>query len=123
MVLRGGKSGPNYDVQSVEQAVEQLANAGLNPRLMVDCSHANANKQHKQQSVVLGNVAEQLKLGSRNILGVMIESHIKAGRQPIPENLDDLGYGQSITDACLSWEDSIPVLEQLADAVRRRRRT
>ena len=117
LVLRGGKNGPNYDLQSVEQAVEQLAKAGLNPRLMVDCSHANANKQHQQQTVVLANVAEQLKTGSRHILGVMIESHIKAGRQPIPDNLDNLVYGQSITDACVDFETTQIMLEQLAAAM------
>ena len=117
LVLRGGKNGPNYDQQSVEQAVAELSKAGLNPRLMVDCSHANANKQHQQQSVVLENVATQVHQGSRNILGVMIESHIKAGRQAIPENLNDLIYGQSITDACIDFETTQTLLESLATAV------
>ena len=117
LVLRGGKNGPNYDSKNVKQAVEQLAKAGLNPRLMVDCSHANANKQHQQQAVVLASLSEQLKTGSRHILGVMIESHLKAGRQPIPENLDDLVYGQSITDACVDFETTQAMLEQLAAAV------
>ncbi|MGD1853535.1 MAG: 3-deoxy-7-phosphoheptulonate synthase [Leptolyngbyaceae cyanobacterium] len=117
LVLRGGKNGPNYDQQNVEQATDQLSKAGLNPRLMVDCSHANAKKQHQQQSVVLDNIAAQLNTGSRNILGVMIESHILAGRQPIPENLDDLVYGQSITDACVDFETTKAMLEKLAAAV------
>lgn len=117
LVLRGGKNGPNYDQQSVEQAVAELSKAGLNPRLMVDCSHANANKQHQQQSVVLENVATQVHQGSRNILGVMIESHIKAGRQAIPEDLNDLIYGQSITDACIDFETTQTLLESLATAV------
>ncbi|MEM7796446.1 MAG: 3-deoxy-7-phosphoheptulonate synthase [Cyanobacteria bacterium P01_C01_bin.118] len=117
LVLRGGKNGPNYDQQSVEQAVEQLSKAGLNPRLMVDCSHANANKQHHQQCVVLDSVAAQLQTGSRRILGVMIESHILAGRQSIPKNLDDLVYGQSITDACVDFETTQLMLEKLATAV------
>ena len=84
---------------------------------MVDCSHANANKQHQQQSVVLKSLTEQLQTGSRHILGVMIESHIMAGRQSIPENLDDLVYGQSITDACVDFETTQTMLEQLAAAV------
>lgn len=117
LVLRGGKNGPNYNVQSVKQAVEQLSKAGLNPRLMVDCSHANANKQHLQQAVVLSHIAEQLKTGSRHVLGVMIESHIKSGRQSLPKNLDDLVYGQSITDACVDFETTKTMLEQLATAV------
>lgn len=117
LVLRGGKNGPNYDPQSVEQAIDQLSKAGLNPRLMVDCSHANSNKQHQQQHLVLDNVAEQLKSGSRHILGVMIESHIKAGRQSIPEELDNLVYGQSITDACVDFETTQTMLSRLAAAV------
>ncbi|EKV01945.1 3-deoxy-D-arabinoheptulosonate-7-phosphate synthase [Leptolyngbya sp. PCC 7375] len=117
LVLRGGKNGPNYDEQNVQQAVQQLSKAGLNPRLMVDCSHANANKQHQQQAVVLDSLSAQLKTGSCHILGVMIESHIKAGRQSIPENLDDLVYGQSITDACVDFETTQVMLEQLAAAV------
>ncbi|MBT9312356.1 3-deoxy-7-phosphoheptulonate synthase [Leptothoe kymatousa] len=118
LVLRGGKHGPNYDAKNVKEAVEQLSKAGLNPRLMVDCSHANANKKHQQQSVVLEEISNQLKSGSRNILGVMIESHIRAGRQAIPENLDDLVYGQSITDACVDFETTEDMLQQLATAIK-----
>ncbi|MEO0869113.1 MAG: 3-deoxy-7-phosphoheptulonate synthase, partial [Cyanobacteria bacterium J06642_11] len=117
LVLRGGKHGPNYNAESVSQAVEQLAKAGLNPRLMVDCSHANANKQHDQQAVVLNDVAKQIETGSRHVLGVMIESHIRAGRQPIPEDLNDLVYGQSITDACVDFETTQTMLEHLAEAI------
>ncbi len=118
LVLRGGKNGPNYDRDNVEQAVVELARSGLNPRLMVDCSHANAKKQHQQQEVVLKTIAEQLQAGSRHILGVMIESHLVAGNQSIPDNLDDLVYGQSITDACVNFETTETMLRNLATAVK-----
>ncbi|HEY9881609.1 MAG TPA: 3-deoxy-7-phosphoheptulonate synthase [Leptolyngbyaceae cyanobacterium] len=117
LVLRGGKNGPNYDVENVAQAAAELAKLNLNPRLMVDCSHANANKDHMKQVPVLEDLAAQLQSGSRHILGVMIESHLKAGNQPIPKNLSELVYGQSITDACVDFETTARMLRTLAGAV------
>ena len=85
--------------------------------MMVDCSHANADKDHNKQVTVLENVAAQLREGSRHILGVMIESHLKAGKQPIPHDLSQLTYGQSITDACVDFETTAKMLRNLASAV------
>lgn len=117
LVLRGGKQGPNYEGTHVEQAAAELAKQNLNPRVMVDCSHANANKDHNRQVTVLENVAEQVRSGSQHLLGVMIESHLVAGKQPIPDSLDQLVYGQSITDACVNIDTTNQMLEQLATAV------
>lgn len=119
LVLRGGKHGPNYEGSHVEQAAQELARLGLNSRVMIDCSHANANKNHERQAIALQNVAEQLTSGSRHVLGVMIESHLKAGNQPIPEDLSELTYGQSITDACVDFEMTATMLRTLAQAVGR----
>ena len=98
----------------------ELENAGLNPILMIDCSHANSQKQHEKQIEVAAEIARQISEGNRCITGVMIESHLVAGRQDITP-YEDLTYGQSITDACISWDDSIPLLKNLAAAVRARR--
>ncbi|MEO1095246.1 MAG: 3-deoxy-7-phosphoheptulonate synthase [Cyanobacteria bacterium J06638_28] len=117
LVLRGGKNGPNYDGSNVEQAAKELADLGLNPRMMVDCSHANANKDHNRQATVLESIAEQIEAGSRHILGVMIESHLVEGKQPIPEDLSQLTYGQSITDACVNFETTTEMLRKLATAI------
>jgi 3-deoxy-7-phosphoheptulonate synthase len=117
LVLRGGKNGPNYDADHVRQAAADLAQAGLNPRLMVDCSHANAKKDHNRQVMILNNIAEQLRSGSRNILGVMVESHLVAGKQSIPPDLSQLVYGQSITDACVDFDTTTEMLHTLAEAV------
>jgi 3-deoxy-7-phosphoheptulonate synthase len=114
LVLRGGKHGPNYDSIHVEQAAHELAELGLNPRMMVDCSHANSKKDHRQQVVVLDNVAQQIVQGSRQILGVMIESHLVEGNQPILKDLTQLTYGQSITDACVNFETTAEMLRRLA---------
>ncbi|NER83780.1 MAG: 3-deoxy-7-phosphoheptulonate synthase [Leptolyngbya sp. SIO1D8] len=117
LVLRGGKNGPNYDSTHVEQATQELSKLDLNPRMMVDCSHANANKDHRKQVTVLDNVAEQIEAGSRHILGVMIESHLVEGKQPIAEDLKQLTYGQSITDACVNFETTTVMLRKLAKAI------
>ena len=119
LVLRGGKQGPNYEASHVESAAKALAEQNLNPRMMVDCSHANANKDHNRQVVVLENVAAQIESGSQHVLGLMIESHLVAGKQPIPAQLDELVYGQSITDACVNIETTATMLETLATAVRK----
>ncbi len=120
VILRGGNSGPNYAPQFVNEAIKQLQAAGVEDKLMIDCSHANSQKQHKNQLIVAHSIAEQLAAGNQNIMGVMIESHLKEGRQDI-EPGKPLTYGQSITDACIHWEDSLHVLETLAKGVQKRR--
>ncbi|HMV62614.1 MAG TPA: 3-deoxy-7-phosphoheptulonate synthase AroG [Rhodocyclaceae bacterium] len=119
LILRGGK-GPNYDAASVDAACTELAASGVQGRLMVDFSHANSRKQHKLQVEVARDVAGQLAEGEDRIIGVMVESHLKEGRQDLKPGVP-LEYGQSITDACIGWEDSATVLEMLAEGVRQRR--
>lgn len=120
LILRGGNGNPNYDQTHVQQASAQLQAAGLLPGLMVDCSHANSRKQHQKQIEVARDIAAQLRAGASNLIGVMMESHLVAGRQNI-EAGKPLTYGQSITDACLGWNDTEPLLGELAEAVRARR--
>jgi 3-deoxy-7-phosphoheptulonate synthase len=123
VILRGGKT-PNYDAQSVAAACKEIEAAKLDCTLMVDCSHANSSKQHERQVDVAKDVAAQLKAGSRCIFGVMVESHLVAGAQKFSAGKDDptkLAYGQSITDACIGWDDSLTVLDVLSDAVKARR--
>jgi 3-deoxy-7-phosphoheptulonate synthase len=119
IILRGGPT-PNYDAPSVAAACKALAQAGLAERLMIDLSHANAAKDHRRQLDVAADVGAQLAAGERRIVGVMVESHLEEGRQDLVAGRP-LEYGRSITDACIGWEDSVPLLEGLADAVRRRR--
>ncbi len=124
VILRGGRA-PNYDAASVAAAAQELEAAKLTPRLMVDCSHANSSKQHERQLDVARDIAGQVAGGSRGIFGAMIESHIEAGAQkftPGKDRVADLKYGQSITDACLGWADSVQALEVLSEAVRASRR-
>jgi len=119
MILRGGKQ-PNYDSANVEGACDELASAGLAQRVMIDLSHSNSQKNYLRQIDVGREVAAQVSRGDDRIMGAMIESHLKAGRQDLLPG-KDLVYGQSITDACIGWGDSIPLLEELAQAVRARR--
>src|ERR1043166_2583675 len=119
IILRGGKH-PNYDAGSVDAAAKELAGAGLEQRLMVDCSHSNSQKMYQRQIDVAREVARQVAAGEDRIIGVMVESHLKAGRQDLVPG-KSLVYGQSITDACIGWEDSVPLLRNLAEAVRKRR--
>jgi 3-deoxy-7-phosphoheptulonate synthase len=119
LILRGGK-GPNYDAASVEATAQELAKAGLPARIMIDFSHANSSKQHRNQITVAENVAQQLEAGDARIIGVMIESHLVEGRQDIVPG-KALTYGQSVTDACIGWDDSVAVLQRLAQGVRGRR--
>ncbi|WP_199096352.1 3-deoxy-7-phosphoheptulonate synthase [Dyella sp. ASV21] len=119
VILRGGKT-PNYDAASVEAACAAIARAGVDERVMIDASHANSSKQPENQPAVIGAIAEQLAGGERRIVGVMVESHLVAGRQDL-EPGKPLRYGQSITDGCIGWDASVGVLEQLARAVRTRR--
>ncbi|NCJ08214.1 3-deoxy-7-phosphoheptulonate synthase [Synechococcales cyanobacterium C] len=122
LVLRGGKQGPNYTTAHITAAAQELHLLNLNPRIMIDCSHANANKDHNRQVEVLKNVTAQLQAGTPSILGVMIESHLKAGNQPLPTDPNQLVYGQSITDACVDLETTQTMLRQLAQAVPNRNR-
>jgi 3-deoxy-7-phosphoheptulonate synthase len=122
LVLRGGtRSGPNFDAQHIAQAVELLTHARAVPVVMVDCSHGNSGKKHDHQPAVASDVAAQIAGGSRAIFGVMLESNLIGGAQK-HEAGQTLRYGQSITDACLSFGESIPVLEKLAAAVATRRK-
>ncbi len=119
VILRGGTR-PNYDRESVNAAAAQLRDAGLFDQLMVDCSHANSQKQFHKQIEVAEDIAHQLKTGQDSIFGVMVESHLVEGRQDIEPGVE-LTYGQSVTDACLGWDDSEAVLRMLAGAVDARR--
>jgi len=120
IILRGGRR-PNYDAESVNIAAEEMENAGLTPRLMIDFSHANSRKQHDKQLEVGRDVAGQISRGDMRIIGAMIESHLVGGNQDLTAG-KPLVYGQSITDACLAWDDSVPLLEMLAGAVQERRK-
>ncbi len=119
VILRGGKT-PNYQARFVESAAQELAREGLAARLMIDFSHANSAKKAENQALVGSDVAAQVQGGDRRIMGVMIESHLEAGRQDLLPG-KPLRYGQSITDACLSFAETLPVLAQLGEAVRARR--
>ena len=120
VILRGGKSGPNYSSADVRRAAAEVGAAGLGARLMVDCSHANSNKDANRQPAVLRDLARQIASGAHEICGVMFESFLVAGRQNVGAGLP-LVYGQSITDPCLDWESTEPLLKELAAAVRNRR--
>ena len=121
--MRGGKT-PNYDAKSVAQACHDLQTAKLHPSIMIDLSHANSSKQHELQIEVAKDVAAQLANHSQSIFGVMIESHLEGGAQKFIPGKDDpkkLLFGQSITDACIGWSDSLKTLDILATGVRKRR--
>lgn len=119
VILRGGKE-PNYDVASVNDAASGLQQAGLSPRIMIDLSHANSRKHFQRQVEVGLDVASQIATGDKRIVGSMIESHLVGGRQDVVPN-QELVYGQSITDGCLAWDDTVPLLEKFAEAVEQRR--
>lgn len=110
IVLRGGNSGPNYSPANIADTAERLSKAGLQTGIMVDCSHANANKNHEKQVEVLNNVMEQIQNGSNKLAAVMIESNIEAGNQSIGEDPATLKYGQSITDKCVDWSTTETML-------------
>ena len=120
VILRGGASGPNYSASHVTRHVADLTRAGVTPRLMIDCSHANSNKDHRKQPAVVHDVMAQLEAGSHAIFGVMIESFLEGGRQEIVHG-KPLAYGQSVTDACLDWDTTVTLLDELAGAVRQTR--
>jgi 3-deoxy-7-phosphoheptulonate synthase len=120
IILRGGRE-PNYDAAHVDRAVQAMKSAGIQPSVMIDFSHANSAKIPERQVQVCTEVAKQIARGNGNIIGVMIESHLIAGRQDVQPDRE-LTFGQSITDACIGWEDTSPLLRELADAVEQRRR-
>ncbi|KAJ2664597.1 3-deoxy-7-phosphoheptulonate synthase [Coemansia sp. RSA 1199] len=125
IILRGSNAGPNYEAEWVSQISAQITKAKVADNIMIDCSHGNSSKDHRNQPKVCSNVAKQVAAGNRSIIGVMIESNIVEGRQNIPSEAEGgakaLTYGQSITDACVSWEQTVPMLKELAEAVRARR--
>ena len=122
IILRGGKA-PNYDAASVQEACEAIAKAGLAARLMIDASHANSSKKHENQIPVCEDIGRQMAAGDERIVGVMVESHPVGGRRDHVQGtpVENLTYGQSVTDACIGWDDSVKVLETLANAVKARR--
>lgn len=120
VILRGGDGRPNYDEVSVQDALKDLEEAGQNPRLMIDLSHANSRKEYQRQVDVGNDVAHQIRRGNDRIMGVMIESHLVEGRQDLRQG-ESLTYGQSVTDACIGWEATEELLDTLAEAVRERR--
>ncbi|MBK1655384.1 3-deoxy-7-phosphoheptulonate synthase [Allochromatium vinosum] len=119
IILRGGQR-PNYDTESVNIAAEQISASGLTPKIMIDFSHANSGKRPEKQIRICQDVSGQVARGDRRLIGVMIESHLVAGNQN-PSACDDLIFGQSITDACVGWDDTEPMLHELAEAVAKRR--
>jgi 3-deoxy-7-phosphoheptulonate synthase len=117
IILRGGRQTTNYDAAAVAETAAQMEKAGVAPRIMIDCSHANSNKDYTRQGFVCRNVAAQVAAGDRRILGVMIESNLVAGAQTLAPG-KPLVYGQSITDGCIDWNETHELLTELAAAVR-----
>lgn len=120
LILRGSTQGPNYEKPFIEKTAAELTEAGLTPRLIVDCSHGNSKKDHKRQPIVARDIAAQIEGGSDAIMGIMLESHLKAGNQK-EAPLEKLEYGKSITDACIAFDETAPLLTELAGAVKKRR--
>src|SRR5207249_2046198 len=122
VILRGGQTGPNYDAGSVGKTLDALRDAGLPARLMIDTSHGNSEKDYRRQPIVARDIGKQVAQGETGIVGLMMESFLVDGRQDLRDPAR-LVYGQSVTDACMGWETTVPVLSELADAVRQRRRS
>jgi len=118
VVLRGGNGKPNYDSVSVSICEQELQSAGIAPNIMIDCSHANSNKDHNLQPLVLNNVTNQITEGNKSIIGVMIESHLSGGNQKLSSNPEEMAYGVSVTDACVDWETTETALMSMADKLR-----
>ena len=118
LVLRGGDGRPNYDTVSVQMAEQALRKAGLPTNIVVDCSHANSYKKHEWQPLVMADVVNQVRLGNQSLVGMMIESNIVAGNQSIPEDLSQLRYGCSVTDACVDWETTETMIRDAARLLR-----
>ncbi len=121
LILRGGKSGPNYDKQSIAAAEAMLREQNLPPSVMVDCSHGNSMKDYRNQPMVAADLCNQISAGSRIITSVMIESNLVEGNQALSKDLTSLVRGKSVTDACIGWDDTVEVLERFAAAIRARR--
>jgi 3-deoxy-7-phosphoheptulonate synthase len=121
IILRGGKKLTNYDAASVAETAAEMEKAGVLPRIMIDLSHANSSKDYTRQAIVGHDVAGQIASGDKRVMGVMIESNLVAGAQPIVPG-KPLVYGQSITDACIDWNETHGLLKELAEAVRARRK-
>jgi 3-deoxy-7-phosphoheptulonate synthase len=117
LVLRGGSDGPNYDADSIARAESELARTGLAPNIMVDCSHANSSKDHNRQPLVARDIAAQIAAGNQSIVGLMIESNLAAGNQPLQSDLGKLRYGVSVTDACIDWGSTEQLLRDIAATV------
>jgi len=120
VILRGGKSGPNYDAEHVQKTLGMIRSSGMPARVMIDASHGNSEKDYRREPVVTQAIAEQVAAGERGIIGVMLESFLVDGRQELhdPHHLVE---GQSITDACMGWDMTVPVLRDLAKSVQQRR--
>lgn len=123
MILRGGKSGPNFDGESVAEVRKAMENAGLDPSIMIDCSHANSGKDYKNQPAVCAEIGAQIATGDTSIRSIMIESHLHEGAQKINSDPSELEYGVSVTDSCVSWETTEEMVRQIATDVRKRRAT
>ena len=122
VILRGGnQTGPNYEAKEIESVLDQLKAVKLSPKVIIDCSHGNSNKDYTRQSAVASSLAEQIAAGQEGIVGVMLESHLVAGRQDYSQDGDNV-YGQSITDACIDFPATEAILEELAYAVKSRRK-
>lgn len=117
VILRGGKV-PNYDAESVARCEEDLRKANLPVNIMIDCSHGNSLKQHRRQLDVLVDVTEQIVNGNQSIIGVMLESNLCEGNQAIPDDLEEIQYGVSVTDACVNWESTEKALREMAAKLR-----
>lgn len=118
VVLRGGSNGPNYDTVHVAQCEEALEKGGVSQNIMIDCSHANSDKNPDVQPLVLKDVTHQILEGNKSIIGVMLESHLNRGNQSIPDDLSQLKYGVSVTDACMDWETTEAAIIEMADKLR-----
>jgi len=118
VVLRGGGGKPNYDSVSVAVCEQELSKGGVANNIMVDCSHANSNKNHELQPLVMDNVANQIVEGNNSIVGIMVESNIGPGNQKVPADLDQLEYGVSITDACIDWDTTVDSLRAMRDKIK-----
>ncbi|MEH6543646.1 MAG: 3-deoxy-7-phosphoheptulonate synthase [Porticoccaceae bacterium] len=118
IVLRGGNGKPNYDSVSVALCEQELQKANIEANIMVDCSHANSNKNHELQTLVMQNVAQQITDGNRSIIGLMVESNLKAGNQKLSANRDEMEYGKSVTDACIDWETTEASLIAMRDTLK-----
>lgn len=117
LILRGSSAGINYDSVSLREAATLLEKSGLPPYVMIDCSHGNSRKDHRRQKEVAANLASQISGGTRAIAAVMLESHLVEGRQDLGDEPSALTYGQSVTDACLGWEDTVEAVQTLAEGV------